>query len=185
MRPHGSNTDPPMPAADQHWHQQGVGQPIPGEGLRHELGPVSCATYTQQAATSWELCRGTRAPAAPPAPPHPLPPHLRPSLAPSQPHPKSAPGPSRLTSRQAAADRWASILKVDVTDAPAGVDYSGGEIKGFSYTDAVDDLVIFYALTYIDGVSEPPPPPGARGAPRPPLCRARPPPCRPHQWMPA
>ncbi len=57
---------------------------------------------------------------------------------------------------QAAAERWQSIItQGSATDFPAGAfDWSGGEFgAGFSYTGPVNDIVIFYQITPIDGQS--------------------------------
>jgi hypothetical protein len=85
---------------------------------------------------------------------------LRPSLLPrrarippaSTPHccrRAAAPLPPRP--QKAAANKWASIITVDLPNAPAGTDYTAGEISGYKYTSAIDDVVIFYAVKYIDG----------------------------------
>lgn len=55
---------------------------------------------------------------------------------------------------KAAAEKWESIIKVDLPDMPAGTDWSDGNLTNavYPYTEAVDDLVIFYHVVPFDGV---------------------------------
>lgn len=57
----------------------------------------------------------------------------------------------------AAKAKWESIIIADLPDMPAGRDYTNGAFNdlspGFQWTQAVDDIVIFYEVTTIDGPS--------------------------------
>lgn len=53
---------------------------------------------------------------------------------------------------QAAAQRWQDIITADAANVPAqGIDWSANVSYPYTYTGPVDDIIIFYQITPIDG----------------------------------